>query len=128
VDDVPGNRRHPERLALLLDVRDRIGLSQLAELEVEGVRTRPVPLALVDRLGDALVVKRPRAVLRIRLSLRERWILLMIAAGQSDRQIGAELTLPQSLVADARRRLRWRYDAANSAELVARAFRAGDLA
>jgi DNA-binding CsgD family transcriptional regulator len=127
VDGVPGNRRRPERLALLLDVRDRIGLQQLAELEVAGVRTRPIPLALVDRLGDTLEVKRPRRAERIRLSLRERWILLMIAGGQSERQIGAQLDLPVSLVAEARRRLRWKYDAANSAELVARAFRAGDL-
>jgi DNA-binding CsgD family transcriptional regulator len=122
------NRGTPERLRKILEVRDRIGLEALTEIEVAGVRTRPIPIALMDRLGDAPLVKRPRAAESVRLSLRERWILFMIAGGLSDRQISGQLELPASLVADARRRLRWKYDAANSAEVVARAFRAGDLA
>ena len=69
-----------------------------------------------------MIAKLPCRCARDHLAVREVEILELVAAGQSNRQVGRELRLSQHTVASYVGAMMRRLHAANRAELVARAY------
>ena len=72
------------RLPLILKLRDQLGLSDLAQVEVELVRQRPVPARLIT----ALLRPDPPEVV---LSPAERRVMVLLTSGFTREEIAEEL-------------------------------------
>lgn len=92
------SRRFPVVKALA----ERLGYSRLAELEQEAVRRRPVPTRLIRKLS---VVDEGA---EIRLTPRQREVMVLLASGLSRREIADELGVSTETV---KRHLRLAYGA-----------------
>jgi DNA-binding CsgD family transcriptional regulator len=73
-------------------IYERLGSTRLAELEVDAVRTRPVPSRLVARLA------REDGEHAGRLTPRERECLVLLAAGMRRQEIADELGIAHETV------------------------------
>jgi DNA-binding CsgD family transcriptional regulator len=103
----------------IVELAHEVGLKRLAQMEVDAVRTRPVPPQLLVDIALAGPLAAP--------SPRERVVLALLAEGRQQPEIAAELHIDLETVRTHTRKLRYKLGAHTQAHLIVRGIQLGYL-